>query len=377
MNKGILISILFVLCFNSIASLDTSKYAVIKDLSNDWQVYDKYYQSYIPFLDKQLSIQSGGVFLDATINPSYYLSFYSTKGLSVFIENKLIYKHPTNQKDFRTRIPIQKLIKNINQDQYLVLFYNTTSNVYVDSLSLQTELPYTYKEAKQGWVQSSFLRTYVNSNAVFIYSIIIFSVVLVFYKYLFMKGRTLINIGIDRNTELLLLDRSGLMSITLIIINSLLYMIIFYIFLHGKTIYFNFPFKFPFSSNPSSYIYYLFTTFALMQVLKIIYIKAINELTFPSGVSPLQNYLLLNYLFQAGLIILPTLLFVRALFSIEYLHILTNYATYSFFFILVIISVLTSYMIYSRSELRNIYLFSYICTAEVVPLIIAYRFLLG
>src|SRR5690606_34774669 len=121
--------------------------------------------------------------------------------------------------------------------------------------------------------------------------------VLVFYKFIFMKGRTLINIGLDRNTELLLLDRSGMMSITLIVINSLLYMIIYYVLLQGETIYFNFPFKFPFSTNPGSYIYYLFSTFALMQVLKTIYIKVINELTFPSGVSPLQNYLLLNYLF--------------------------------------------------------------------------------
>lgn len=356
---------------------ESTKYIVVKDLSNSWQVYDKYYQSYIPLLDKSLSIQSAGVFLQKNTSVEYFLSFYSTKGLTLFVENKLLYKHATGKPSFRMRIPIQEIGKYQYQDQYLVLFYNNTSQLYIDSLNIQSALPLRYQQVKEDWAQTSLLRTNIYDRNVFIFSILLFCSILVFYKFIFMKGRSLINVGLDRNTELLLLDRSGMMSITLIIINSLLYMIIFYVLLRGGTLYFNFPFKFPFSSNIESYIYYLFFTFGLMQILKIIYIKVINELTFPSGVSPLQNYLLLNYLFQAGLIILPALLFTNALLPLSYVEFATSYATLFFFIILVIISVLTSYMIYSRSELRNIYLFSYICTAEIVPLIIAYRFLLG
>lgn len=373
--RFILITIMFIFCMKSNA--EVGKYIVVKDLSNDWQVYDKYYQSYIPLLDKKIPIQSGGVFLQKNIDSEYYLSFYSTRGLTLFIENKLIYKHSTDKPSFRARIPIQSISKFQSQDQYLLLFYNVTSSLYIDSLSLQMQLPAQYQEVKGSWTQISLLRANTHHRNVFIFSILLFCTVLVFYKFVFMKGRTLINIGLDRNTELLLLDRSGMMSITLIVINSLLYMIIYYVLLRGEVIYFNFPFKFPFSSNVGSYIYYLFFTFALMQILKIIYIKIINELTFPSGVSPLQNYLLLNYLFQAGLFILPALLLSIALFPLSYIQEAARYATLFFFIILVIISVLTSYMIYSRSELRNIYLFSYICTAEIVPLIIAYRFLLG
>jgi hypothetical protein len=372
----IFITILFI--FSGITSnAGTGKYIVVKDLSNEWQVYDKYYQSYIPLLDKKMPIQSGGVFLQKNIDPEYYISFYSTRGLSLFVDNKLIYKHPTDNQPFRARIPVQNVSRFQSQDLYLLLFYNGTSNLYIDSLGLEMQLPSKYQAAKDNWTQVSLLRGNIYHRNVFIFSILLFCTVLVFYKFIFMKGRTLINIGLDRNTELLLLDRSGMMSITLIVINSLLYMIIYYVLLQGETIYFNFPFKFPFSTNTGSYIYYLFSTFALMQVLKTIYIKVINELTFPSGVSPLQNYLLLNYLFQAGLLILPLLLLSIALFPLSYIQEAAKYATLFFFIILVIISVLTSYMIYSRSELRNIYLFSYICTAEIVPLIIAYRFLLG
>ena len=373
--KLFLITISIIISFVSEAT--NTRYVVIKDLSNDWQVYDKYYQSFIPLLTKESTIHRGGVFISKNTSQSYLLSFYSNNGLSLFVENKLIYKHPTNAPSHRVWIPMKSIEKEVVQDPYLILFHNTSSPLYIDSLSIQSVLPKGGKESKSGIVQSILLRKNIFQRDVFIFSILIFCVVLVFYKFVFMKGRTLINIGLDRNTELLLLDRSGLMSITLIIINSLLYMMIYYVLVAEYAVFFNFPFRSLFQSETSSYVLYLFSSFAIMQTLKIVYIKIINELTFPSGVSPLQNYLLLNYLFQTGLFVLPALLFVIALFPSTYIIDLVGSATGLFFIILVIISVLTSYMIYVRSELRNIYLFSYICTAEIVPLIIAYRVLLG
>lgn|GEM_PF-2732254 len=373
--KLFLITIPIIISFVSEAT--NIKYVVIKDLSNDWQVYDKYYQSFIPLLTKESTIHRGGVFIPKNTSQNYFLSFYSNNGLSVFVENKLIYKHPTNAPSHRIWIPMKNIEKEVIQDPYLILFHNTSSPLYIDSLSLQGVLPKGGKESKGSIVQSILLRKNIFQRDVFIFSILIFCVVLVFYKFVFMKGRTLINIGLDRNTELLLLDRSGLMSITLIIINSLLYMMIYYVLVTEYAVFFNFPFRSFFQSETSSYILYLFSSFAIMQTLKIVYIKIINELTFPSGVSPLQNYLLLNYLFQTGIFVLPVLLLVIALFPSTYIIDIVGSATGLFFIILVIISVLTSYMIYVRSELRNIYLFSYICTAEIVPLIIAYRVLLG
>jgi len=76
------------------------------------------------------------------------------------------------------------------------------------------------------------------------------------------------------------------------------------------------------------------------------------------------------------LFLLPIILVISLLPS-SYIVYSAKIAPSIFFLILVIISLLTSYMIYSRSELRNIYLFSYICTAEIVPLGIAFRVLLG
>ncbi|ABG57460.1 DUF4271 domain-containing protein [Cytophaga hutchinsonii] len=355
-----------------------NNYYTVKDLSNDWQVYDKYYQSYIPLLVKGAKIQSGGIYINKNSKENNFVSFYSSKGLSIFIENKLVYKHPQNAHSKRVRLPLADLQHVADNNPYLILFYNSNSSLYVDSVRLEVLLPADYvKKENIDIIEKTVLRKSIFDREIFIITVLIFCVVLILYKFIFMKGRSLINIGIDRNIELLLLDRSGMMSVMLIIINALLYMIIYYVMMTEYAMYFNFPFRFLFQKDPGMYMLYIFSAFVFMQTVKIVYIKIINELTFPSGVSPLQNYLLLNYLFQIGLLIFPILLFVTALFPVSYMIFIAGISSNIFFLILVIISLLTSYMIYSRSELRNIYLFSYICTAEIVPLIIAYRVLLG
>jgi len=355
------------------------EYYVVKNLKNDWQIYDRYYQSYIPLLTKDAKIPNGGIFIKKKQDQDYYISFYSNKELSIFVENKLIYKHPIHLESQRVRLSLANINEGIAEDQYLLLFHNPTSWVYLDSVFIETKLPVVLNQESKlaSTNQIVQFRNSLFNRQSFILMIILFCTVLIFYKFVFMKGRTLINVGLDRNTELLLLDRSGMMSINLILINSILFMMIYYLISTERSILFNFPFRTIFEAYSNNYIIYLFLAFVFMQIFKVIYIKIINELTFPSGVSPLQNYLLLNYLFQIGLLILPLILCVMAFMPYSYIDSLANHSNQVFFIILVIISVLTSYMIYSRSELRNIYLFSYICTAEIVPLIIAYRILLG
>jgi len=379
-KKYLKIFILFIFLFSILPTAIAQGYCIVKDLRNDWQVYDRYYQSYIPLLTNEKKIPSGGVFIQKKQDQEYLISFYSNKGLAIFVENKLIYKHPINQESQRIRLSLKSINQAVDEDQYLLLFHNPTTLVYLDSLRIETKLPNKITEASSfnpANYQAIQFRGGLFNRQAFVFMIIVFSAVLIFYKFVFMKGRTLINVGLDRNTELLLLDRSGMMSINLILINSILFMMIYYLISAEGIVLFNFPFRTLFETYSDNYVLYVFISFVLMQIFKIIYVKIINELTFPSGVSPLQNYLLLNYLFQIGLFLLPLILILIALMPYSYLGALASFTNRIFFIILVIISVLTSYMIYSRSELRNIYLFSYICTAEIVPLIIAYRILLG
>ena len=367
--------------FSSYADRNDNYYTV-KELKNDWQVYDKYYHKYIPSTMKNNILFNGGVYLSNRTDQEYFISFYSTRGLAVFADNKLVYKHPSGIVPSRVRLPILQLQKYTDEDPFLLIFHNNQSGILIDSVCIQVKLPpHVYRNQSH---KSSISEIKVRFDSLgrkgFIISFLCFVCLLVLYKFAFMKGRTLINVGLDKNMELLLLDRSGGMSVLLVLINSVLFMMLFYLISKNHQIYFNAPFKSitNFLQNESrvSYPVYLILFFGMMQTLKIFYVKIINALTFSSGVSSLQNYLLLNYLFQAGLLLLPLIL-VMSLLPSTYLIEIAEIVPQIFFFILVIISLLTSYMIYSRSELRNIYLFSYICTAEIVPLAIAFRVLLG
>ncbi|MBC7450639.1 MAG: DUF4271 domain-containing protein [Cytophagales bacterium] len=358
---------------------DTDRYYTVKNLQDEWQVYDKYYQAYIPYIANGKTLYKGGLYLSKRNDQEYFLSFYSTKGMALFIENKLIYKHISDTPPKRVRITLQSLSDQIAEDPFLIVFHNSQSGIYLDSACLQIKLPLNTAKNQTKTLDSQSINVRENSfnREGFIISFLIFTSLLIFYKFVFMKGRTLINVGLDRNMELLLLDRSGAMSIVLIIINAVLFMMLFYLMANEHITYFNIPFRKPLQHEKEiSYVFYLLLTFGMMQTLKIIYVKIINTLTFSSGVSPLQNYLLLNYLFQVGLFFFPVILVICLLPS-TYIIKIAEIAPITLFLLLVIISLLTSYMIYSRSELRNIYLFSYICTAEIVPLGIAFRVFLG
>lgn len=367
------------LFFTCIFQGRSEQYYTVKSLNNDWQVFDKYYQSYIPYISKGKTLYKGGLYLDKRNDQDYLLSFYSNKGLALFIDNKLVYKHPEDASSKRVRLHLTDLASVVDEDPFLIVFHNAQTGIYDDSVSLQVKLPVIINHSEELSVdtQKIMVRTGSFGREGFILAFLIFTGLLIFYKFVFMKGRTLMNVGIDRNVELLLLDRSGAMSIVLIIINAMLYMMLFYLMAKQRIIYFNIPFQQSIQHRKEgSYIIYLLLSFGLMQTFKIIYVKIINGLTFSSGVSPLQNYLLLNYLFQVGLFFLPIVLII-CLLPTSYILGLAQLTPLILFVILVIISLLTSYMIYSRSELRNIYLFSYICTAEIVPLGIAFRVLLG
>lgn len=374
----LLFGLYLTICFHSDAA--SEEYYTVKNFKNNWQVYDKYFQKYIPLTTKNTQLYNGGIFLSKRNDQEYFVSFYSNKDLSLFIDNKLIYKHPTGLPPQRVRLSMSLLSKHITEDPFLLIFHNNQFGINSDSVCLQIKLPLLVKPVDAKLIDQASVRvkTISYGREGFIIAFLSFVCFLVFYKFVFMKGRTLLNVGLDKNMELLLLDRSGVMSIFLIIINSLLFMMLFYLFAKDHTEYFNIPFRSIFNNSVKefSYVFYLLAIFALMQTLKIIYVKIINAFTFSSGVSSLQNYLLLNYLFQAGLFLLPIILVISLLPS-SYIVYSAKIAPSIFFLILVIISLLTSYMIYSRSELRNIYLFSYICTAEIVPLGIAFRVLLG
>ena len=89
--------------FLSTLSLITTYAAVLEEktiynFDQNWLKYDKYYEAYLPIQDKDLKNQKS---LHQIINieeyRNYKLKFKASKGLSFFINNKLIYKKNSQQ----------------------------------------------------------------------------------------------------------------------------------------------------------------------------------------------------------------------------------------------------------------------------------------
>lgn len=355
-------------------------YRVLKDMSNEWYEYNKFYQTFVPSVVPSASSTTAGVFLSDLELQNNILSFYGSPGLTVFIDNQLVYKFKET-KPKREYIELKKWSTFSSARPLLILFYHPSTKLFKDSLSLGIIHSSMNKQESTSEVSSNLfpihIKSYYLNNSFLIGLITLFMVLLVFYKFVLLKGGSLISISVDRSTELMLLDKSGGLSFYLIVINSVIYGILFYILGFKEYIQFNIPFMgASVKSGHWNYFLYVFLFLFVVQYLKVIYVKLLNIVTFNSGVASLENYILLHYLFQIGLFVLIFVCLFRAIWP-EFHIWMAHYLNSLLYLILFFVSLLASYMIIIRSELKNIYLISYICTAELVPLSIAYRIVLG
>lgn len=359
-----------------------NSYIQVKNMAEDWYIYDKYYQKFVPQVEDNVIVNKAGVFIDEEYVKNGYISFYATNGLTCFIDNQLVYKYTAIGKGERVYIPIQEWSEISTQKPLFVLFYHPRYQLFQDSL--EVSLPIT--QGQLGTLNSNKTKTISApiktknqdwDQGVMIVLIVLLVGLLIFYKHVLLKGGQLLHIGIDRSTELMLSDKSGSLTLYLVVLNALLYTLIFYIAGFNGHLRFNIPFWVsPLNMDAVDFVLYVFVFLTGVQLLKLLYVKLLNEFTFDSGVSSLENYIILNYLYQLGLVWLIIILLLKALWPGIFEGGAQNVVVI-FYLILILVSLLASYMIFMRSELKNVYLFSYICTAELVPISIAYRILLG
>ncbi|MFN8416663.1 MAG: DUF4271 domain-containing protein [Cytophagaceae bacterium] len=370
-------------CLSTITWAQESDYIQVKDMSDDWYVYDKYYQKFVPQVEDNIVVNKAGVFIGEEFLQDGYLSFYATNGLTCFIDNQLIYKYTSLGKGERVYVPIKQLAEVSSQKPLFVLFYHPRFQLFQDSL--EVSLPITpdqlnslNQKSRANVISAPIqIKNQDWDQGVMILLIVILVGLLIFYKHVLLKGGQLLHVGIDRSTELMLSDKSGSLTLYLVVLNAFLYTLIFYVAGFNGHLRFNIPFWVsPLNMNATDFVIYVFLFLTGVQLLKLVYVKMLNEFTFDSGVSSLENYIILNYLYQLGLVWLIIILLIKALWPGVFEGDAKIIAVI-FYLILILVSLLASYMIFVRSELKNVYLFSYICTAELVPISIAYRILLG
>src|SRR6187402_413499 len=96
----------------------------IYSFSQNWLRYDKYYEAYLPLKEEELrnakSIHQS-IRIEKYIN--YDLSFVATKGLTLFVNNKLVYKKISKEEE-----TIQLPLKSFQYDkrgEVIITFYHS------------------------------------------------------------------------------------------------------------------------------------------------------------------------------------------------------------------------------------------------------------
>lgn len=100
---------------------------VVTDLSNDWYRYDPYHQSYIPILKNNQALTCKYLLLNASRYPGCLLTFEARPGLTVLVGNKLIYRQADSTSE--VNIPINELGSIAPGDQQIVTFFHEESKL--------------------------------------------------------------------------------------------------------------------------------------------------------------------------------------------------------------------------------------------------------
>ncbi len=373
-----LILILFLLPFSVFGALDSTKYRIIKNLNEDWIVYSKKHSTYIyyvPALHSNSHIVNQFIPLQKYKN--YILSFEAAPGLGLFFNHRLIYQN-TSDTVGQVYLPLKEL-EEFQQEsgQGLVTFYNPDRKLPVNNTHIvyKADLrPVTY--AKSDYIIKKRLsRQKINP-----------------YVVLFLFGLTLIAILRHRfnkrfeeflgwkntlaNTWLEEISTINIVSIPLfliVVLNSI-YMAIL-TSLGGGTYKFMALFGIkPFTGLLGELIIctVLFTMLFFTKYLFLLFVGWIFNLY---NIIKIQFLEFLKGFLKLNTIIVATLLlYITAKNTLEFnaLHYLGILLT----IVLVAVTLRTALLIIKVGSYRNIYLFSYLCTTEIIPLTIIIKIIL-
>jgi hypothetical protein len=370
MRKILLLFFLIPLC--SIAqSSDSLIYNQVRDLSDDWLVFDKYYQSYVPFIEQKhkrlLSVSSR---IDVIAYNGYKLKFTAAPELSLFINQKLYFKNLTHRQE-EVIIDIKKIAsKDDNKGEALLTFYHP-----------QGMLP--LKEARI--VNASTNITGIkeigkNKEAVFPriidtslggYMLIFLSLVLSYilfrnaYPREFIPFFSLLS-GANKNIhdEYLMTNPVSVPSLWVIFMNALaIYLIteLLHVDIGGTMV--------------GNKLLYITLVIMFLYILKYAYIFIIAWLFNYTKIVKLQYIEQIKFITKVLLVVLPLTMIISS--SGYYKFNVSSEGFYLLSIFIAIIALLRIILLFFRGiSFRNLYLFSYLCVAEILPLVIAVKILL-
>lgn len=359
----------------------------IYDLEDEWQVYDTKYNSYVPYIkDRHVDSKTASFWLNLKKYHGYKLTFYSPKDVFVFI-NKQLCKEI--KKAGWVTFKIDSLQTVFNKDKKLFFtFYDRGYRLPLKSVYVgyfKEEFTNTKKSKKQvSKIQErerhiSGVGEFLTIVGALILGI--FTLLLNFYPKTFLSYysfRSSVS-SLSRKDISLISKPFNAINLLFLGLHALIISLFFMLAQKDITGILNVSFKlvntnYDFLSLLINYALFFAIVFGLI-FLKYILLKVFGILLSLEKIeyTHFYEYMRLSKLFYTIAVIFPVFMLVSAE---EYIGDLNKFFIYFVIGFHFLQTILVSFYVNKRVQFKNLYLFYYLCSTELTPLLIGIKLLL-
>lgn len=346
----------------------------IEDLKSQIIVFDNYYNSYVPLIDYQdKRYQSGHLWLDLVKYRGNFIEFEALKGLSLFVNGKFFKKYNTSKKE---RISVNSFIPFSNGNHVFLSYFHPTSrwprsiNVSVATVIYQID---TEDESKIKPVLRNKFSEFVISGLVLI--LILIATVKIFFRKTFYSYYSFLNYLRMKNEavqeDILVMNVLNKEGIIYILLNTVMMSYSFILMMHLFQLS-------VFEENMTlSEYWFLFgigsLIFLMIYLLKYLGIY-FNALIYKfKNVTNTHFFAFVSYWQKIGLILFVFSLFFCSTLSVFNVEISAYWFNFYLVLIIIILCFYIAFHIRYILSFTNVYLFSYLCVTEVLPVLILYK----
>lgn len=381
LNHSFFISITFIVLWPNITFAGVNNdFTILKNLNQEWMVYDQDRTSYVPYvLQTPFRTSSISFMLDLAGNKEYILQCCIQKGTSLFIDQKIISKF--NEAGCH-QYSIDSLYKTYGKESVFITLFNPSlkrekiKTLIVDEVKL-------LQDQEQANVLTISRREFSGFKDFFILGILFILIFMAALYNLYPKSfNDFHNVG--KVFSFKLRDESIIASrpvstVNLLFILMYCVMLAFLIIVIWQQIG-GVPNSFGFINLSNlgnlSLSLILFTLLIFLAVIvKYILISAMSRLFDMKAFSTIHffDFIRMSLMFMIFLLVMTTFLLLtfNSLPAFAF-----KWIIYFIVFFAFIIVLMLFFKLLSTYSFRNIHLFSYLCTTEILPMLIGFKFFL-
>jgi hypothetical protein len=356
---------------------DNTPYQIVKQLNQDWLVYSKKYSSYINYLPEfNKRIHTVNQWLEVEKYKNYQLCFDASHGLSLFADNRLIYENFADTSGM-VYLNISDIPDKSINGKVLITFFSPDYLLPIHSSYIVCKKNGNFQSNLKSTGQKSHRRVRHSQHEYYIVLLVAMLILTALLKH--MSPKHFVDFIGTKGVLINLLEEAPtirVFSFSLIIVNLVISISLTIIIgiCGGLPVLFT---LLPAFLNPIilwNQIIVCILFFFFILIMKYYFIS------FMGWVFNLSDIIKIQYLeWMKGIIKINLIIsLIAIIYSLNYQPNLVfgQVITYTLLAFLILIVLRNALLIIKLTPFRNIYLFSYLCTTEIMPLAIIIKIIL-